>query len=76
MDKWHETILNTGSNQTAIFDVNSWLSKASLDAYVRGLRAFTCRFTDPELASVQVLLVTTLALWKTPATNWRRHTRI
>ncbi|KAF9780802.1 cytochrome P450 [Thelephora terrestris] len=36
VDKWHETISNSESGQTAIFDVNSWLNKASLDAVGAG----------------------------------------
>ena len=39
-DKWHEVISAAGSGQAAIIDVNSWLSKATLDAYVRKLGVF------------------------------------
>ena len=33
-DKWHDTISNAVSGQATTIDVYSWLSKATLDAYV------------------------------------------
>ena len=74
-DKWQEVISNEGSGQTAIVDVSSWLSRATLDAYVGESRTTLIMLTDPTLASGQGLLNMTLALWKTPTTNSQSHTR-
>lgn len=36
-DKWHELIAGEGSGESSVMDMPSWLSKATLDAYVIAL---------------------------------------
>jgi len=74
-DKWQEVISNGESGQTAIVNVSSWLSRATLDAYVGKSRVPFMKLTDPNPELGPGLLNMTLALWKTPTTNSRSHTR-
>jgi len=73
-DKWQEIISNGESGQTAIVNVSSWLSRATLDAYVGKSRTRLIMLTDPNPASGRGLLNMTSALWKTPTTNSPSHT--
>ena len=38
VDKWHEVIEGSASGGSSVIDIPSWLSKATLDAYVAAPR--------------------------------------
>jgi len=72
-DKWQEVISNGESGQTAIINVSSWLSRATLDAYVGESRMTFMKLTGPNPALGPGLLNTTSALWKASTTNSRNR---
>jgi len=74
-DKWHEAISNGEPGQAVVMNVYSWLSKATLDAYVGELRTRLIIITDPNPASGRGLLSMTSALWKTPIINSQSRIR-
>ena len=55
VDKWNDIIENSKSGYSALIDVNMWLGKATLDAYVLAPALDMCRLqTDRGLISQKV----------------------
>ena len=55
VDKWNDIIGNSKSGYSAIIDVNKWLGKATLDAYVLASLSIVRRLpTDRDIISQKV----------------------
>jgi len=76
-EKWIGIIENGESGHSATIDVNLWLEKATLDAYVLAfvLGAYWLRINPSSKESVQELSTTTLAPWTIRTTRSPNLTR-